>query len=352
MKLARIQNAIILLTIILFCVAILSPSHARAAFSFKRSLTVGVSGPDVLELQKILNQSSDTQISTYGAGSPGNETTYFGSLTAAAVARFQEKYGAQILVPNSLSAGTGYVGASTLGVLNSLEIQISLVPAATSLVSVKTPVSAPVVASTPAPVQSSSQTTAYPAPISSTTNPNNLKHLDTLLADIQKVGVKQGLSQSQLQQAREAALTAVATSTDLQQAFIDAAEKSSTVAVNVFPRSTFGNVLNSFLAGVGNFVKPQPVFAQSGTPFGGSLVSTLYCTQTGNWYVDITPLAPSYAVLLTYEIGTQMYMMFDLPFALNLLGSYTGGSPCIEGECPYCVTLPSEGQISGNTGSS
>ena len=44
----------------------------------------------------------------------GQETTYFGPITAAALARFQEKYRDQILTPNGLTRGTGILGPATI----------------------------------------------------------------------------------------------------------------------------------------------------------------------------------------------------------------------------------------------
>jgi peptidoglycan hydrolase-like protein with peptidoglycan-binding domain len=76
-------------------------------------LSLGATGPAVQQLQEFLNQSADTQINTTGAGAPGQETEYFGPLTAAAVARFQSKYAASILTPLGLSQGTGYWGAGS-----------------------------------------------------------------------------------------------------------------------------------------------------------------------------------------------------------------------------------------------
>jgi hypothetical protein len=76
-------------------------------------LALGATGPAVRQLQEFLNQSIDTQINTNGAGAPGQETEYFGSLTAKAVARFQSKYATAILTPLGLSQGTGYWGVSS-----------------------------------------------------------------------------------------------------------------------------------------------------------------------------------------------------------------------------------------------
>lgn len=95
---------------------------------FYRNLSVRLSGNDVLLLQKILNQDSSTRIGTFGAGSPSNETTYFGAKTKEAVIRFQEKYSAEILAPLGLLSGTGYVGPLSIKKLNELN-QSPLSPA-------------------------------------------------------------------------------------------------------------------------------------------------------------------------------------------------------------------------------
>ncbi|HVS79509.1 MAG TPA: IPT/TIG domain-containing protein [Candidatus Paceibacterota bacterium] len=83
-------------------------------FALSRNLRAGLQGDDVKQLQMMLNSATDTQVATSGAGSPGNETTYFGPATLRAVIKFQNKYKADILAPVGLSQGTGFVGSSTL----------------------------------------------------------------------------------------------------------------------------------------------------------------------------------------------------------------------------------------------
>ncbi len=66
-------------------------SGVPSTFSFAKTLQQGMSSDDVKYLQIILNSSADTKIAASGVGSPGNETNYFGSLTKAAVIKFQNK---------------------------------------------------------------------------------------------------------------------------------------------------------------------------------------------------------------------------------------------------------------------
>ncbi len=91
-----------------------------ADYRFTVNLEYGQYSVDVKYLQIFLNTDPITQVSQSGAGSPGNETMYFGSLTKAAVICFQEKYRDDILTPWEITEGTGFVGRTTRVKLNEL----------------------------------------------------------------------------------------------------------------------------------------------------------------------------------------------------------------------------------------
>src|SRR3989344_5128399 len=85
----------------------LAPFPVRAQ-EFTRNLFLGSEGDDVRLLQVRLNEDARTQLSVAGVGSPGEETTYFGTLTRAAVIRYQNVYASEILAPLGLASGTGF----------------------------------------------------------------------------------------------------------------------------------------------------------------------------------------------------------------------------------------------------
>ena len=79
-------------------------ASASANASFKRDLQVGSTGEDAKALQVYLNSRGFT-VASSGAGSPGNETSRFGGLTRAALAKFQKSVG--------ITPASGYFGPKT-----------------------------------------------------------------------------------------------------------------------------------------------------------------------------------------------------------------------------------------------
>ncbi|MBI2591364.1 MAG: peptidoglycan-binding protein [Candidatus Brennerbacteria bacterium] len=80
--------------------------------SFARNMKFGSRGNDVSLLQQtLIDQNVYPEKLVTG---------YFGSLTKAAVVRFQEKYSEEILKPLDLAKGTGFIGSATRAKLNTI----------------------------------------------------------------------------------------------------------------------------------------------------------------------------------------------------------------------------------------
>lgn len=94
-------------------------ASSPATFTFSRDLYYGLRSSEIKTLQQTLN-SLGFFVSTYGAGSVGNETNYYGEKTKQAVARFQEAHLSEILTPYGFTKGTGRVGPYTRALLNTL----------------------------------------------------------------------------------------------------------------------------------------------------------------------------------------------------------------------------------------
>lgn len=119
----------------LFSVALIAVAFIPAstdAYVFLRNLKQGDTGLDVRELQIVLNSNPLTQLSQTGAGSPGQETTYFGNATRKAVKALQEMYSGEILSQLGLSVGSGFVGEKTRIKLNQLSANMGTTTGSTT----------------------------------------------------------------------------------------------------------------------------------------------------------------------------------------------------------------------------
>ncbi len=88
-----------------------SSSIVPASLLSSSDLTVGSKGAAVRDLQRFLN-GSGFAVSASGAGSPGNESEYFGNLTKVALGKFQASQG--------ISPSTGYFGSITRAKLSAM----------------------------------------------------------------------------------------------------------------------------------------------------------------------------------------------------------------------------------------
>ncbi|MGC9605358.1 MAG: peptidoglycan-binding domain-containing protein [Minisyncoccia bacterium] len=316
---------------VVLCV-LLDAAHVQRAMaaelSFTRTLRIGVSGEDVRQLQEVLNNDLTTRIANAGPGSPGQETGYFGQLTKDAVTRFQDKYQQEILMPNSLSAGTGIVGPSTAAVLSGLE-------------------TAP--GSSVGAVVSTTSSAFLPTDSVAVGNPN-LVNLDKFLATIDKVSAKQGMSPQTVAIIKDQVMKEIATTTDLKHEFIGLVGKKAISSDQ--PDSLFAVILTNITAVLGKIFTPEQASAFTGVPFGGSLVYALPCTCSATWWTTISPLPPSYVASLAYVPFSQAFLSYNIPATPWLLGTYSPSTPlCYMGVAPYCYPAPVEGVITPKVGS-
>ena len=84
-----------------------------------QTLFWGMESPEVKRLQQVLNANPETRLAANGPGSPGNETTTFGSLTRNAVMKFQEKYGI-VFSGDEHTTGYGLLGPRTRAMLGAV----------------------------------------------------------------------------------------------------------------------------------------------------------------------------------------------------------------------------------------
>lgn len=296
---------------------------------FTINLSLGSSGAQVIVLQQLLNRDPDTRVASVGPGSPGYETAYFGSLTQAAVIRFQNKYASEVLVPVGLSQSSGYVGLYTRTKLNALS---ALATNTGSVNAHSSTVSSPTASSAPA-----------------TGNPN-VVNLDRFLTDIDTEAIKQGVPAATRTTIKEQVTIAVATTTNLRAAFLKAIHADTPIAMS---GSFVGRMLATVAQMFDTTLMPRHARAALGTPFGGALIFPFFCSCSDTWLIDIEPLPPTYVTLLTYVPFSEKYLSYNIPATNELLGTYIPGAGVCLIPTPFgCPNIPSEGMITPMVGSS
>jgi hypothetical protein len=97
-----------------------SMSSGAGCHTFTQNLKKGATGGEVMWVQQFLN-GHGFQVSASGAGSPGNETSYFGPATKLQLSsNSRNANAADILTPVGLTSGTGNWFAATRAKANAL----------------------------------------------------------------------------------------------------------------------------------------------------------------------------------------------------------------------------------------
>lgn len=315
-------------------------------FKFTRNLMIGMVGEDVRQLQIFLNKDSDTKVADAGIGSFGQESTYFGSLTQKAVARYQEKYRDFILKPNGLTHGTGFVGQSTRDFIARSNLPDGKIPS----------ISVSIATSTTKNIEIG-QKSALPTPnVKNSGNfvgsGPNYENITTFVSSIEKIAKKKGFSEDKIALIKEEIYKGVATTTDLKAEFMKIVqEKNKKTSKSDSGASLFSVQFEQIVDKIFTTLYPKRVSAATGIPFGGALLFAFPCSCSDTWLLTLEPLPPTGVVLLDYIEGSQAFLSYNIPFTNWLLGEYIAGA----GECftgYFCSGIPAEGLITPMVGSS
>lgn len=336
-------------TILCFIVILLVPAPLFAA-ELTRTLTFGMHGQDVRALQQFLNTDSETRIAETGAGSPGNETDYFGTATKRALIKFQEKYRSDILAPFNLTKGTGIFGEKTRAKV-----------VATKTITQKTAVitSLPAISATGT---TTSQSPRIPEKVTPAVGNPNLVNLEYSISEVRKIGKSQGVSDAELAIVESAIREVTATSTDLIKQFLQTANISQKpiTTQGPSPRITLNiqNVARNILTKLGIAKIAHAAVVTGAVPFGGTLLGAIPCTCSADvWLLTMKPLPPTYATVLSYVGGTQLFAYYSAGIfphtAQSFLGFYVPKlQSCWMTTATPCAPAPNWGTISPNVGSS
>lgn len=199
----------------------------------------------------------------------------------------------------------------------------------------------------------SSQELSFQAPeIKNNINPRNLENLDYSISEIKKIGAEQNVSNENLIAVEKAIREIAATSTDLTAEFY---KNANIKYINEESGGFFKKIFLALKSMFGvNFIKTSDAALLA--PFGGTTLLAVPCTcSAGVWLVTLKPLPPTYATLLSYISGTQLFLSYiPVPYPKReFLGFYVPGvQACYFYVGITCVPAPNWGMMTSFLGSS
>lgn len=327
-----------------------SSSTLTEQYNFVSNLSIGDYGEEVLKLQKFLNEDASHMVSAAGAGSPGNETRYFGSKTKQALITYQNLHSKDVLKPVGLAYGTGYFGPSTRAYINNLNNKSQTL----KQTSTQTQGSVSTQAET-SPTANSVEVSSGDGVIETPQLEFNdysqfidtEKGMEAFLDNVRSLSRQKGYDEEKIEEIVGLIRNSEDDSEDTINDFMRELNEANRQA-----RGRGGlHVFDRFLFKIATTLVPR-VNAATGIPFGGRILFAFYCNCSNTFLLTLTPLPPTQVALLSYFPGTQLYSYYTLPYAINVLGTYAGAGTCSVYVGTGCGSIPSRGMITPMVGSS